>query len=316
MSTTIQLKSHQKTSERRSKTIEQVRARLQKSKAVPRVNLPALARRDETFMRCWQADPGKVFVSSDFVSLEPSITASFADDYNYQYATFLGVGQRPYVTHEGTLMIDDVYLMTASVMPGICEAVREYFSKSENADTWLVDPEIAKEALKKERKQAKPACLGFNYGMGPKRFVTQSYDAGSHVSYDQAKAMYNAYWNLFSGVRELVRKLEAVTKRDGFLINPFGYRLTTEPHKGYNAFIQSTASGVLDVFNLKFFAACPDVEFIALIHDEVIYQVEESRLDEVRRIQEECVVSLNKDLGFEVPMRLGFTVARNFSEIK
>lgn len=284
----------------------------------PRVNLPALARRDTPFMTCWQADPGKMFVSSDFVSLEPSVTASFAEDDNYRYATYDGIGKLPHVTYEGVLMIDDVYLMTASVMPEIGEQVRRFFSDPANCEWWLKDPEAVKEHkdIKGPRKKAKPACLGFNYGMGPKRFVTQSYDAGSTVSQAQAKAMYKAYWNLFAGVRDLTKKLEAYMEQNSFIMNPFGYRLTTDPHKGYNAFIQSTASGVLDVFNLKFFTAFADAEFVALIHDEVIYQIAEDKLDQAKQVQEECVVSLNQELGFKVPMRLGFTAAKNFAEIK
>jgi hypothetical protein len=71
------------------------------------LNLPAMARRDEFFMRCWLADPGKTFVSQDVVSLEPSVTAHFSQDKRYRWATVDGIGKAPYYDGD-VLMIDDV----------------------------------------------------------------------------------------------------------------------------------------------------------------------------------------------------------------
>jgi DNA polymerase I-like protein with 3'-5' exonuclease and polymerase domains len=301
-----------------SAAVDKALLALEKNKGVPRVNLPALARRDERFMECWEADKDHVFISSDFSSLEPSITAHFSQDKYYKYATFDGIGKRPWIDRRNVLMIDDIYLMTASVMPGISEHVLVYFGDPKNCDNWEKDPEICKEdpKLKPYRKQAKPACLGFNYGMGPKRFVNQCYDAGMDISHDQATGMYKAYWELYSGIKLLTKKLEAYLAKNKFIENPFGYRLTTDPYKGYNAFIQSSASGVVDILSRRFFDKCPYATFIAYIHDEIIYQVPSDKEDEAKRIQDECVIELNKDLNFTIPMRLGFQVGRTFKELK
>ena len=72
-------------------------AALEKKRQVPRVNLPALARRDTPFMATWVADPGHSFVSCDFSSLEPSISAHFSQDYFYKYSTYDGVGKRNWI---------------------------------------------------------------------------------------------------------------------------------------------------------------------------------------------------------------------------
>ena len=301
-----------------SEAIDKVAEKLLKRRAVPRVNLPALARRDLPFMETWEADPGYVFVSSDFTSLEPSITAHFSQDPYYKYATYDGIGQRPYIDANGVLMIDDIYLMTASKLPGLSGPILDYFSQSKNCDQWIEDSEVCKEdpLVKPYRKQAKPACLGFNYGMGPKRFVNQCYDAGITITFGEAKAMYKNYWDLFKEIRKLTQQLEVYIEKNKFMINPFGYRLTTEPYKGYNAFIQSSASGVVDVLSLKFFEQCTDALFIAFIHDEVIYAIPENKLKEAKAIQDRCVESLNSDLNFSVPMRLGFTVGKTFADLK
>jgi len=290
--------------------------KIEKTKGVPRVNLPALARRDEPFMECWEASPGHVFVSSDFVSLEPSISAHFSKDEYYRYATFEGIGKEPYIDAEGRLRIDDVYLMTASVMPKIKYEVIDYFTKPENCKLWLTDKEQCKQDLAEPRKRAKPACLGFNYGMGPKRFTSQCHDAGIEITQSEASAMYKAYWQLFSGLKGFIAQINSYMEKYKSLENIFGYRLTTEPHKSYNAYIQSSASGVLDLFNLHFFKSCPEAQFVAIIHDEVIYEIPENLIDYAKEKQKQAVEELNKSLKFDIPMRLDFTVAKTFAEMK
>lgn len=302
-----------------SKYLEKTRNRLEKKHDIPRINLVALARRDQTFMSCFQADLGYIFVSMDVISLEPTITAHFSQDPYYKYATVTGVGTRPYIERDtNTLMIDDIYLMTASRIPSSAVTVLSYFSNPDNCEQWLKDSEVCKNHpdIKKARKFAKPACLGFSYGMGPKKFVNTCYDAGISITYDDAKAMYVAYWGLFKGVKLLADKLGNLAKKSGTIINPFGYRLTTEPHKAFNAFIQSSASGVLDVFNLKFFSACPWAKFVALIHDEALFTIPENKIEETRIIADTCVESLNKDLGWSTHMRFGFVIGKTFADIK
>lgn len=300
-----------------SKAVNKKLEQLNKKRSVPKVNLPALARRDERFMQCWLPPDDHVFISSDFSSLEPSITAEFSKDPYYTYATCTGIGKKPYIDSKGVLMIDDMYLMYASQDPRLKDRVIEIFSQDKYCELWLTDKEQIKgKILKPERSDAKPACLGFGYNMGWKRFITQSFDAGKIVTAPESKGAHKAYWQLFADIKKLANKLEHLLKRDGFMINPFGYRLTTEPHKGYNAFIQSSASGVVDVLCLKFFPTCPWAEFITLVHDEIIYSIPKDKIAETKVLQDGAVKSLNKDLGFTIPMRLDFTVAESFKEIK
>ena len=260
---------------------------------------------------------GQTFVTGN-CSLEPSITAHFSKDPHYRYATYDGIGKKPFINEHGVLMIDDVYLMTASQFPGMKESVLEFFSDPANCELWVRDADACKahKALKTPRKNAKPACLGLGYGMGPKKFVNQCYDIGIPMDLATAKEMYRAYWKLFNGIKGLTNTLEAAFKQKGFFINPFGYRLTTEPHKAFNAVIQSSASGVVDLITLEFFKRMPDALFICLVHDEYIYEISQNRVEEARKIKDECVAWLNEQLKWEVPMRLDFTIANNFAEIK
>ena len=121
------------------------------------LNLPAMARKSVEFMSCIQSDPGYVFVSQDVVALEPSITAEMSQDPMYLYATLTGIGQRPY--YQGTvLMIDDIYLMSASQFPPTRQAMGDVFHNHTMptglsfADQWMIDNEVCKDYTKKKRK--------------------------------------------------------------------------------------------------------------------------------------------------------------------
>ncbi len=289
-------------------------------KKVPSINLLALARRDQPYMSCWQPDEGRIFVSCDFSSLEPCITAHFSQDKYYRYATFDGIGILPHFDDNGVLKIDDIYLMTASVMPGVSDTICAFFRDPANCATWLSnrDSITGHKIIKPIRAKAKTACLGFGYGMGPKKFAKQAYEAGMNITITEARGMFKAYWELFADLRAFSNKIAAIVKKNGSIVNPMGYRLTPEPHKAFNAYIQSTASGVLDLFCLDFFERCRDARLIANIHDESVFDIPNAQesIEKCRIAKEESVAELNRTLGWSIPMRMSFQLATNFAEMK
>ena len=208
--------------------------------------------------------------------------------------------------------------MTASKMPGLSDTVIAFFRDPANCAQWVKDKDCitGHKLIKPIRSRAKPACLGFNYGMGPRKFVKQAYDAGMEVEFSQAKQMFKAYWDLFAKVKVLSQKLEAIITKAGYVTNPFGYRLTPEPRKGYNAFIQSSASGVVDLLIMLFFPKVPYARLVAIVHDEIIFTIPKDKIDECRKYKEEAVIELNEILNWSVPMRLNFVVGQTFAEIK
>jgi hypothetical protein len=278
------------------------------------INLPALARRDVKFMKCWLADPGKTFVSQDVVSLEPSVTAHFTQDTRYRWATVDGIGKEPYYDGD-VLMIDDVYLMTASVLPPTMGAIRKAWDDG-LFSTWTKDPETVKAALKKPRSFAKICALGLGYGMGAKKLQKTCEEAGVPVTFQQAKVLKDRYWELFSGLKAFADLLQFRAERDGFIINPFWYRITPEPHKAFNAYIQSSASGVLDLYSIELFDHAPDMEFVTLIHDEIIYMCPDDRVKDLPEITDTCTKRLNETLGWTVPIRFGTITCKTFEAFK
>lgn len=217
-------------------------------------------------------------------------------------------------------MIDDIYLMTGSVFPRIGPVIKAYFSDPSNRAAWAKDSEVGKKALKKERNLAKPACLGFGYNMGPKKFYKTAYEAGLDISMEESIQMYKAYWSVFAGVKQLAKQLTEVIETQKSIINPFGYRLTPEPHKAFNAVIQSSASGVMDIFGLYFFELladkCVKYMYVACIHDEHIYQIPEESIAMCEQLTKEALDETNELLGWSVPMRIGFVYGKTFAEIK
>lgn len=286
---------------------------------IPKVNLPALARKHKQFMKCFQPRPGNVFISQDVVSLEPTITAEFSKDPLYRYAVYEGIGKPAHMSR-GILMIDDVYLMTASFLPHTKDGAQRFYEAGELANWHLLtedDRDPIKDKCKKTvRNPAKTAALGLGYGMGWRKLQKTSGEAGFPISAEVAKATKDAYWKNFEGLAALRDYLSWEIKKKGATVNPFGYRLTPEPHKAFNAYIQSSASGVMDVYGRFVLHGKSPILFVACIHDEYIFEIPESYVDEFKERSKTAVKDLNDALGWECPIRFGTKIGNNFSELK
>jgi len=291
----------------------------EKKNYVPKVNLPALARRHPEFMSCFVARPGHIFVSQDVVALEPTITAEFSKDKRYRYAVVDGIG-KPVHYDRGILMIDDIYLMTGSRLPPTKDATRKFFDDGLFKTWHLMTPEEqekVKDITKKTvRGYAKTSVLGFGYGMGWKKFQKTAKEAKFPITADEAKDSKKEYWASYPGLAQLRDRLSWECKKYGSLVNPFGYRLTPEPHKALNAFIQSSASGVMDVYGSYLFHDNPHFHFIGLIHDEFIVEIPLTAKEEFVTKSAEALRDTNKLLNWECPIRLGTKFASTFAEFK
>lgn len=272
-------------------------------------------------MKCILPEVDHVTVSIDLAAGEPTVTAHWSQDVRYRYATIDGVGKPPYYADDNVLMIDDIYIMCMSVSPMGRELVWETFHDRKFdgrsfVEQWVADAEVIKSALKKQRQFHKILALGIGYGMQPKKMCESSYNAGYSLSLDEARAFHKAYWKLFRGVKGLADRLERQVRNEGQLINPFGYRLTPEPRKAFNYFIQSSVSGIMHVFCAKLMAIAPYSKFVTVIHDELVVDTPVDRVDEFKAAAREATDSLNEDLKWSVDIRTGFVVGRNWYEAK
>jgi len=285
-----------------------------------RLNVQGMARRDPLLMTCLGPDPGFITCSSDAASGEPSVIAHFSHDPVYKYACFDGIGKAPYYK-DAVLVIDDIYLMGASISPVGASIVRDAFNKKWPAgsfqDQWLQDSEVIKSALKKCRQLHKAAILGFSYGMGHRKCARTLYEQGYLISEEDAKKFKFAYWDLMSGVARFSKRLANMSEREGYIINPFGYRIVPEsPHKAFNAYIQSSVSGLLNVYLVKLLAAAPYAQFVTIIHDELLLDIPIIYKEEFKLAKERAVKSLNEDLKWSVDLRFGLVYGSDWYTAK
>ena len=283
-----------------------------------RLNAQGMSRRNSSQQRCIMADPGHTFVFTDLVAAEPTVTAHYSKDPNYLAATLTMVGKTPYYTDSGRLVIDDIYLMVASQFPRWARDIREAFEKDYNGvkgyDQWVLDPEsIAKRVLKVIRNQAKVICLALAYGLGAKKMVHIAMQSGFTMSISEARAFKKLYWETFPLVDRLGKKLITQHKIAGFITNAFGFCLRpTSDYKVLNALIQSSVSGIVDVFCDLFFKKVKGARYITVIHDEVVFMVKDKYLKEVKEDFDRCVGKLNETLGWSVPIRFGWETSKTF----
>lgn len=284
-----------------------------------RLNVQGLARQDSGLMSCMVPDPGHVFISIDMTAGEPSVTTHLTKDKMYHYANFGGIGKAPFYKN-GVLHIDDIYLMYASVAPIFAEEVRKAFDEKYDGRTfseqWLKDPEVIKNRLKKIRKKSKVYALGFAYGLGSKKLVTQAFDQGDILSQEQAAQSYKAYWQLFKGIKEYQNILSQAMEERGWLENPFGFRYTCPPHTAFNYMIQSSVSSILNWFTSELMERAPYAQFVTIIHDELIAQVPIDKVDNYCKVKDEVVQDINAQLKWTVDLRFGFAVGNNMYEAK
>lgn len=286
------------------------------------LNVQGLARKEPLLMSCLVPEPGHVFVSVDLSAGEPTVTSHFSKDPNYYAACFGMVGKEPYYDEKGVLQIDDVYLMFASVSPLGKDVMRRAFEADwaglTFAQQWVKDAEVIKAKLKKTRALHKVLALAIAYGQGPRGMVNFAYDQGYSLSLKDAKALYLAYWEtLFPGVRRLGDALKNQFKTRGYLTTPFGYRLVPESdYLALNYFVQGSVSGVMKVLEEKFYAVAPYAKPVTVIHDELIIEIPEHKLEDAKLMMQWAVESLNADLGWSVKIRTGWAVGHNLYEAK
>ncbi len=282
------------------------------------LNPQGLNRRNKSQQTCIVADEGKIFVMSDAAQGEPTVTAYYSKDRNYNLAAFGMVGKRPYYNEEGLLIISDIYLMTASRFPSwkdeIRNAFENYYDGVQGYDLWITDPEyIQKKVLKKTRGLAKILALGIAYSMGPKKMVLTAQQNGYELTEKEAKDFKKLYKVTYPLVGMLEKKLQDAYSSCGVLQNDFGYCLYPDSmHKVLNSWIQSSVAGIIDLLALMFFERCPEAEYVVNTHDELCFQIPIDKVEEIKQIYMDTVKDLNKTLGWDVPISFGWEMSNTW----
>lgn len=279
-----------------------------------KLNIQALAIKEPRVVSNIIADDGRVFVGEDLISAEPMIAAMLSGDKYYRYAVYDGIGKEPYY-ERGILMINDIYLMYASV----CPATRDKVVKNFDLKNWLYDPETEKKKLKAQRNLCKVVVLSASYGVGKKKLAQIFREQGYTLNPQEVSDAWESYWHLFAELRETVFRMQAMYQNQGYLINLFGYRLTPQNEKdSFNSVCQSSVSGLMNYFmKLKFERARKlDQRFITCIHDCLITEIPANDIEVSRAVTASVLKELNRELDWEIPVRTDFTVSKDFYKLK
>jgi DNA polymerase I-like protein with 3'-5' exonuclease and polymerase domains len=287
-------------------------------------NYQGWSRSDKPFMESIVARPGKVLLEQDFVSGEPTIISAYTHDEVYMFHVFTGEGKTPYYDDNGLLWVNDPYIATMSVSGlGSKELKDVFYNHSFDglsfSEAWLKDSEIVKNhpVIKKYRKINKMLALAMGYGLGAKKLVKQVKEQFNlDVTESQAKKVISGYWKMYSGVKQFAEKCGYRVQQSGALVNQFGYRITPSPHNAFNALIQSTLSGVVNWRLLLLREKCDWFLLVGVIHDSIVMEIPEDRVEEFHRISDEVDEEINQQLQWCVKVRTGRNVGKNFYEIK
>lgn len=279
-----------------------------------KLNIQGLAIKSELLVGCMKSDPGRIFVAEDLVSGEPMITALLSGCPYYSFATYNGIGVKPF-WQNGRLMVSDIYLMFGSVNPLTKQKVKELFDPEE----WQRDPEIVKAKLKKERSLNKLVVLSSSYGVGAKKLQSIFLENGYKVTLEQTKEVLAEFWNLFSKIKQKINSLSRQFEKDGYLINLFGFRcVPRKPQDSFNAANQSSVTGLMNYFmQLKFEKGKHlDQRFISVIHDCLITELPAEMVEETKLVTKDVLAELNAELGWSIPVRTDFHASTNFYGLK
>lgn len=310
-----------------------------------KLNILAFSRRDKDLASCIQAHTGNILVGMDLTAGEPTVTAHYSKDPAYRFATLDGVGKAPYWDDNGTLMLDDIYLMVMSRSPLGAAKMKALWNQSwpagDFATQWVTKPKVIKSAVEDDRQLHKMICLALGYGLGADKMQRQVYEQFSkNLSIEQCKEFKRVYWQIFAELDSFVKRCTHVAKRTGYIINDFGYRVTLNnsgvrpfdnTHKAFNYLIQSSVSGIMHVLiklideecrNEGFFIGdlgndfSDSMRLITVIHDELVYEVNEDAIDRFETCKKQAVIRLNEYLNWSVPVRVGFSPGKTFYDIK
>lgn len=174
------------------------------------------------------------------------------------------------------------------------------------------------------RRAAKTVVFGIVYGISP---FGLSQNIG--VPQAEAKKYIDTFFEKFAAVRALMDRNIAEGKEKGYTTTILGRRRpipelqSGDPvQRGFgermavNSPIQGSAADLIKVAMInvhrKLHEELPQTKMILQVHDELIFEVPERKLDEARRLVKDEMEGVGKQLGLSVPLKVDLGVGRNW----
>lgn len=254
-------------------------------------NIPKRGELAKMIRGSFVSEKGKILVSADYSQIDLRVAAHLSEDPR-MIETF----------KKGK----DVHRSTAAWVNGISE----------------------EEVSDKQRSEAKSLNFGILYGMGLYGFMQ---DSG--VSRDRAKFFMDEYMKAFPKLKEFIEKVKESTRDNGFVETELGRRRYVPGINSSNVMARSAAERIAvnlpiqglaaDIMKLAMIGAQTDllekynkkgevVKMILQIHDELIFEIDESVVDEFER---DLKKSMEGVCELKVPLTVDVSRGENWGEL-
>jgi len=259
---------------------------------------------------------GQCFVTHNCGSAEPTFLLNYTQDPTLKAVLIDYKGVKP-EWKDGLFLSDSLYITTMSRTSLIRDKIKEVEKEhGDFCEMYFKDGESAKEALGQTYKTAKMFVLALIYGLTPNGLVRQAKDAGFEISKAYASEVYNSFWQSIDKAREfrdMLTSLMILHEKQGKpFMSPFGLPLPCgKPKDSLNRVIQSSVSAYIRMLELSIFP-CPFAELVAIIHDELLVEVDLGKEEEWRAWLMSRNAELNQRVGMQYPIKLGFKIGDSF----
>jgi DNA polymerase I-like protein with 3'-5' exonuclease and polymerase domains len=270
--------------------------------------------KDKGYLSCWTPPPDHKLLILDFSALEPHVLAEASQD-----PTLLRI-YGPDATGW-----DDIYLSVGSRLGGEVGA-RIRASGYDPFNNSKESVSHSKKEAKAARQIAKMIHLGASYGAGAGKIQQSLKLEGIDISFDEAKRMHTAYWELFSKVKQYETFLKIQWERNGgWFLNPMGRPIAVAQDYLRDIVNRSIQSGGHDAFLLYLnilsdklrSQSVPYKPYIWDLHDAVMLTVPESDVEEAVHILDVVAMDeLNARLGGTIRLKGVTNVVNNWAEDK
>ena len=174
-----------------------------------------------------------------------------------------------------------------------------------------------------QRRSAKAINFGLMYGMSAFGLAKQL-----GISRGEAQEYVGLYFGRYPGVKAYMDGIRDTASRDGFVETVFGRRLYLPEinarnvnrrqyaeRTAINAPMQGTAADIIKKAMISVHqwlrAEQPGARMIMQVHDELVFEVDEDKIDPVR---EQVIGLMNAAATLEVPLKVDAGVGKNWDE--
>lgn len=169
------------------------------------------------------------------------------------------------------------------------------------------------------RKSAKSLNFAIGFGAGKAKTLAMLAASGGTL---EAEKIYNAYHDAMPELKPMSRRATASCKFRGYVSNLFGRRRHIPAdfaHIGFNSVIQSTAADLLKDATVRLSDAiraaglADDIHIVASVHDETLFEVRESVLEDPRIVRAlvRIIEAVPDGIALDVPIRSSTGISRD-----